>query len=215
MSTSSHLHRALTVARTSVVSTRASTSSTHISTRRNAQRTVATLSYPLEYDQAPLDFKIFDIFDAPSRLGESSKLLIRSTASRFVSTRPEASVTSTASAKTPSPKIQPLPTPITYDGPSKPRQLSMTAYRPRRSRSMSSAAAGQLPSSPTSLPEPVVFDGPSRLRPYRRGATGEETTGSSTLLMLSLLGVSGVLGLIGYTHYNDLRHSRQPRSSHL
>ncbi|KAI0791565.1 hypothetical protein BC629DRAFT_369964 [Irpex lacteus] len=144
------------------------------STRR-PMATASAMSLQLE-DSPVIDFQIFDIFDAPARLGESSKLLSRA-ASLSPATRAERPMSTVAASS--SRPVSPLPHPIVFDGPARPRHLEHGTLRAMR-RTHSHA-----PSSPclacreqtmvTPLPPPIMFDGPSRLRPYVRGSSSDES----------------------------------------
>ncbi|OCH94615.1 hypothetical protein OBBRIDRAFT_102003 [Obba rivulosa] len=130
--------------------------------QRRMSATTPVLCLPAP-DASPtfVDFNILDIFDAPSRLGESSKLLVMSAqASRARASRPVRSI-STASVRK-RPTIKPLPPPVLFDGPSRPRYMMST---PHRSYTAGSSVALAI-TPPSALPAPQVFDGPSKLRPY-------------------------------------------------
>lgn len=129
----------------------------------------AAMTLPQE-DHAAMDLHIFDIFDAPSRLGESSKMLARAAASRAERTIRQ-SADSSASTR---PTVQPLPAPVTYDGPARP---SSYAYAPRIRQIHSQApTVSEARDSVSALPPPEVFDGPSRLRPYLRDSAGDSVS---------------------------------------
>lgn len=129
----------------------------------SAQRPMATASaeLPIEEHHAPDFHQILDIFDAPARLGESSRLLARSASVR----RPAPPIDS-SSRKGISSSVQALPAPITFDGPSRYRgpRVTTTARGAHSSSAVDST-------SPYSLPRPETFDGPSRLRPYAHAST--------------------------------------------
>ncbi|KZT08132.1 uncharacterized protein LAESUDRAFT_757825 [Laetiporus sulphureus 93-53] len=136
-----------------------------------------------EVPQPPPEFQIFDIFDAPSRLGESSKLLRASSSSRTLPSR-----SSPSSSRKVSP-VRSLPDPVIFDGPTRPRILQKQ-YEARRSHSTALGPRGSL----RSLPLPEIFDGPSRLRPYARSEPFHWLATSSLLL----LGLTGVVGICGW-----------------
>ncbi|KAH9928000.1 uncharacterized protein BXZ73DRAFT_78442 [Epithele typhae] len=130
----------------------------------------AALAPPM--DDVPLP--IFDIFDAPARLGESSKLLARaafSTIARRTVPRP-------ASPRRPAPR--PLP-----------QRRSSTAPR--------APALAQCPRRPLPAPLPPteVFDGPSRLRPYGRGGarSGPGSAFAFAPLAAALAGAAVIFGV--------------------
>ncbi|GJE93474.1 hypothetical protein PsYK624_096330 [Phanerochaete sordida] len=143
---------------------------------RRRSMSSAALALPLD---EPLDLPIFDIFDAPSRLGESSKLLADAARSRV---RPAERTLRTSALAAPArapPKA--LPAPTLYDGPARPRGLSGPRTRLIHSRALAPAQAHPLPAA---LPPPVMFDGPSRLRPYLRdGSASDESVSFTTLLV--------------------------------
>ncbi|KAH8102160.1 hypothetical protein BXZ70DRAFT_56814 [Cristinia sonorae] len=213
MSLGSHVQRALTA------------SSSHSpllvanarTTKREAQRlsrNAATLSYPQDDAPSAFDIQIFDIFDAPSRLGESSKLLRREHTSSHAPSSAR-SIHSSAQKERASRTIRPLPAPITYDGPARPKHMSMMAYRAPRnhsSSSMSAEVSSESQSSFTSLPPPVTFDGPSRLRPYPRTSShssGNAASASSSQSAL-LIGGAGLALYAGNEYYKSTK--QQPRN---
>lgn len=143
-------------------------------------------------EQTPIDLpQIFDIFDAPSRLGESSKMLARVATSR------------TAARPTPPPErpssctVKPLPAPIIYDGPARPSHVFNTQHI--RLVHMQAPSSIESKGSVSTLPPPVVFDGPSRLRPYHRGGSQEESSSPTTLLL-----AAGAAGTLAYAAYDQL-----------
>jgi hypothetical protein len=203
----------------------------HHSVSRNAARsqanrrpmaTASTMSFPLDNSPA-IDLQIFDIFDAPSRFGESSKLLSRAAALASGSRSEKSMSTSSISPR----HISPLPNPIIYDGPARPRYLSHSVLRARRTHSdLSSSAEMSQRKSVTPLPSPVMFDGPSRLRPYvhdrsssddsvsvgsaiHRHSTdgaGLQNMSSTTLLTLA------TAGAVVLTGYNALKEDSRPQA---
>ena len=134
----------------------------HAQGKRRLMGTASAASLPLE-EQPAIEIQIFDIFDAPSRLGESSRLLQASSPPRTSSTRSDRTL-GTSDRTGATRFVQSLPAPIMYDGPAQPGRRAV-AYRGTRAISGSAAIEKPLLSS---LPPPVVFDGPSRLRPYAR-----------------------------------------------
>lgn len=100
---------------------------------------------------------ITDIFDAPARLGGSApRSGIDDTLQRTVISYPRVS-----------PPLS-LPSPITFDGPTRPRCAS--ASRDCRSQVQPSSNRSSIsPRVSSSIPEhplPEIFDGPSRIRPH-------------------------------------------------
>lgn len=160
------------------------TASQHIVARKTScaaiirrPMTSAAMSLSLE-ERTPIELPIFDIFDAPSRLGESSKMLAQAATSR-VEPNVRQSVNRTASSSRPA--VQPLPPPVMYDGPARPSSLG---YGPRIRRIHSHATpSSEARGSASVLPSPEVFDGPSRLRPYLRNDTFDSSVSSFDLEM--------------------------------
>lgn len=159
MLSTSPMRRALTPASCDILPTRRRAPS--ISAHRR-QMATASAELPMEEEeQLPNFHQILDIFDAPARLGESSKLLARSPSVR----RAAPSVDAALARKRNVGHVQPLPTPIIFDGPTRPR-VAKTSLNASRAHSASSIAGR----SPLSLPLPETFEGPSRLRPNNQGA---------------------------------------------
>ena len=127
-------------------------------------------------EQAPIDIQIFDIFDAPSRLGESSKLLRQSSAARASTARADRTMSTRSSSPSARRHFKPLPAPILYDGPACPPHGAHLAYgglTARNAHSYASSEASPDENLLSSLPPPVVFDGPSRLKRYGRDTSRE------------------------------------------
>ncbi|KAJ3545361.1 hypothetical protein NM688_g5632 [Phlebia brevispora] len=124
-------------------------------------------------EESPIDIQIFDIFDAPSRLGESSKLLVQTASARPSSARSTPASGDLAAATR---YIKPLPVAVIFDGPARPKHLGLATYRARRERSTSSVSRASSHEKRTlcTLPPAVIFDGPSRLRPYTRDGGKEQ-----------------------------------------
>lgn len=140
---------------------------THAS--RRPMMTTSAMTLPLE-DQPTIDLQIFDIFDAPSRLGESSKMLAKA-AALASSSRAERAMSSTASTSVR--HITPLPAPILFDGPASPRHIAHGGLLARRTHT--NAPTNMSPREPPSpMPQPLLFDGPSKLRPYVRGGSSSD-----------------------------------------
>ncbi|THH30495.1 hypothetical protein EUX98_g3703 [Antrodiella citrinella] len=173
-------------------------------------RNTATLSYTHDDASSPFDMHIFDIFDAPSRLGESSKLLRakENASSPHSSASAARSIHSSARTERPFRTIKPLPAPILFEGPARPKRMSMTAYR-APARRVQEANTLPLP-----LPAPVMFDGPSRLRPYARsGASSRTSAGNASSASPSqfalLVGATGLALYAGSEYYKtELEPSR-------
>ncbi|CAL1710007.1 unnamed protein product [Somion occarium] len=204
MSSALQLRRAVSATSNDLLPTMRMTSTRH--RRRRVSRTITTLQYPEHSDESPFDLQIFDIFDAPSRLGESSKILAGSRpspSSSFLSPRP---LSSSARRRASSHRIDPLPAPIIFDGPAQPRHIAMMSYRVGRTRPSSTDASHTSRTVPL-LPEPVIFDGPSQLRSRSRGSStgnGSRSDSSSPTLML-LLGAAGAVVFAGCAGHDPLQ----------
>ena len=155
---------------------RASTSTLPTSTRAmssssSSRRMSSIAAYPVDEPRSPsFDLNILDIFDAPSRLGESSRLLV-SNAAASSSIRRVRLPTQTSPHKH---AAKPLPEPVLLDGPARPRNAPFVSFRAFGLKSNASSRRNVLSTSgvwspPAPLPPPIVFDGPSQLRPYTRG----------------------------------------------
>jgi hypothetical protein len=125
----------------------------------------SAMALPLE-DRPAVDLPIFDIFDAPSRLGESSRMLAQAVASRA-----ERTCVPPTNRVQPAPVVQALPAPVIYDGPARPKGL---LGGPRIRQIHSQAQHAEPRDQIRTLPPPVMFDGPSRLRPYVRDSASSE-----------------------------------------
>ncbi|KAI0787001.1 hypothetical protein C8Q75DRAFT_808077 [Abortiporus biennis] len=177
-------------------------------------RAASTLSYPSSDNSTIGNIQIFDIFDAPSRLGESSKLLTLSISCQNspIYPSPSSPPHSSSPKKINSRHIEPLPPPIIFDGPAR---LKFSGYRSSRTMS-SSARVSKEPvqffDGPYTLPPPDIYDGPSQLRPYGGYASTSSsglardtmtTTQSTTALMI--LGCSVLAILTGYQYHGITR----------
>lgn len=128
---------------------------------------------------------IFDIFDAPVRLGESSTLVGRkTTATRIVALEGNGEKSrNIADNFTGVQYFSSLPPPVVFDGPACPTHLLPRALETRRKmrQRLSSSPkrqASSLSSSFTSSSEPVyeVFDGPSRITRYKYPSSSSESS---------------------------------------
>ncbi|KAF5325536.1 hypothetical protein D9619_009873 [Psilocybe cf. subviscida] len=147
---------------------------------------------------------IFDIFDAPSTLAESSQYIRNKYASSSASSSSSSSSSSSTSSRSSSSSRSrgapaPLPQPIIFDGPARPTN-GMLAFQSRMRdaglRTPPSTQARFAPSSTRtfSSSEPLVqmFDGPARITRYHhQGSRGNES--NSTKYMVAL-GVAGAIG---------------------
>ena len=123
-----------------------------------------------EVHPTPLDLNILDIFDAPARLGESSKLLARAAAAsrRAISTAAVRPAAPRAGSRRVA--VKPLPAPTMLDGPARPRSMSFVSFR-RFNQPRPAVPGASVRPLPEPLPSPILFDGPSQLRPYVRGGS--------------------------------------------
>lgn len=119
---------------------------------------------------------IFDIFDAPVRLGESSTLAKRAaTTARVVALECNGEKSHNAVNNfTGAYHFSSLPPPIVFDGPARPAHLLPQALENRRKMrqclSLSPNRQAHTSSSPfisTSKPVHEIFDGPSRITRYK------------------------------------------------
>lgn len=150
---------------------RPTTHSSPSAATRRGLTAAAAIALPLasntthpSHSSAP-PYHILDIFDAPARLGESSKLLKLHAATAV----PPSNRSLTTHALRPRSAVRTLPDPILYDGPARPRGVG---HGVRMFRAQARAARSSAPSVPeyVRMPPPELFDGPSRLRPYCHGA---------------------------------------------
>ncbi|PPQ71240.1 hypothetical protein CVT26_010982 [Gymnopilus dilepis] len=140
---------------------------------------------------------IFDIFDAPTRLAESSEFIRAK-----YKTPTKAEKVPTQASLSPPPPIAPtpLPPPTIFDGPARPRN-EVLAYR-RRMRD--SGLAPTLPPRPKPTPaarpfsssEPLVqmFEGPARITRYNHQPSGNKEGSPTLILALGLAGGAAVCG---------------------
>jgi hypothetical protein len=179
----------------------------HSSSGRVAQSLPARLSSTIsaaevtvqEYEALTIP-PIFDIFDAPVRLGESSALAGR-TATTTRNVVPECDGEKSqniVSDVTGARYFSSLPPPIVFDGPARPAHLLPRALENRRKMrqrlSLSPNREAHPLSSFTSPSEPVyeVFDGPSRITHYKYPTASSEVLQTIisevvTCLLVSLL----------------------------
>lgn len=174
----------------------------------------AAMALPAE-EHPVIDLQIFDIFDAPSRLGESSKILAQAAANRTERTLSTRAVERTDDIQRTA--VPPLPAPVMYDGPAKPKYL---AHGPRIRRMYTQAASFSGPrENVCELPPPVVFDGPSRLRPYMRNDSCDGSVSleplASTIDLISvqtssttLLAGVAAAGTLAYATYEQLKEKK-------
>lgn len=144
---------------------------------------------------------IFDIFDAPVRLGESSTLVRRTaTTTRVAECNGEKS-RNVVSNPIRAHHVSSLPPPIVFDGPARPAHLLPLALENRRKMrrrlSLSPSRQTHNPSSPfISASEPVYesFDGPSRITRYKYPTSSSQSSSRSYIGLA--LGISGAFGCL-------------------
>ncbi|KAG1737577.1 uncharacterized protein EDB91DRAFT_484565 [Suillus paluster] len=161
---------------------------------------------------------IFDIFDAPVRLGESSALVERTASTiRVVALERNGEKSKNAGRNiTGTYHFSSLPPPIVFDGPARPAHLLPRALENRRKMrqrlSPSPNRQAHTPSSSfTSPSEPVyeIFDGPSRITRYKYPTSSSESSSRSYVCLA--LGISGAFGWLAMQ--DQLDHQQQ--SGHL
>ncbi|KAG1819180.1 uncharacterized protein BJ212DRAFT_1268254 [Suillus subaureus] len=144
---------------------------------------------------------IFDIFDAPVRLGESCAPVRRTATTTRAATleRNGEKLRNAASNFTRARHFSSLPPPIVFDGPARPAHLLPRALENRRKMrqylSLSPNRQAHTPSTPfISTSEPVyeIFDGPSRITRYRYPSSSSQS--SSLPYVCLVLGISGAFG---------------------
>ncbi|KAG2076330.1 hypothetical protein BDR04DRAFT_759795 [Suillus decipiens] len=144
---------------------------------------------------------IFDIFDAPVRLAESSSLIRRTATTTRIDTLERSGEKSrnSASCFARAHHFSSLPPPIVFDGPARPAHLLPRALENRRTmRQCPSLSPNRQPhnhSAPLiSTSEPVyeIFDGPSRMTRYKYPTSSSQSL-SRPYICLALV-ISGAFG---------------------
>lgn len=162
---------------------------------------------------------IFDIFDAPVRLGESSAPVRRTaTATRVAALERNAENERNATSNfARSRYFSSLPPPIVFDGPARPSHLLPPALEKRRKLrqclSLSPNRQAHTPSPPfISTSEPVyeIFDGPSRMTPHKYPRLSSQS--SSLPYVCLALGISGAIGWISWTTNNRAQEHLHKRA---
>ncbi|KAF5350599.1 hypothetical protein D9756_008670 [Leucocoprinus leucothites] len=154
---------------------------------------------PEEITLAP----IFDIFDAPSRLGENSEFIDSVSQTRQ---RPQKAAPAVKLASPPRrPPPSNLPTPIMFDGPARPRNLPL-AFQRRVEQALNSAPASSrqtrrhhTPAVAYNTPDLLIemFEGPARLSRYSHRPSGQRGKMGNHLFFLGLAGAVGGVTLLG------------------
>lgn len=162
-----------------------------------------------EYDALTIP-PIFDIFDAPVRLGESSALVRRTaTTTRVAALECNGEKSRNAvSSFTRAHHFSSLPPPIVFDGPARPTHLLPQALENRRKMrqcpSLSLNRQAHTPSSPfISTSEPIYenFDGPSRITRYKYPTSSSQSSSRSYVGLA--LGISGAFGWLAMKDQPD------------
>ncbi|TFK75589.1 hypothetical protein BDN72DRAFT_446136 [Pluteus cervinus] len=156
---------------------------------------------------------IFDIFDVPAQLGESSRRLglqreadIDDASRPLRGTSPSPFSPSVDSLSFPTS----LPPPIVFDGPAQPRNPALASRSRRRLRpttppNATTTRQHHTPSVPFSTSEPLVqlFDGPARITRYRHQPSSRKNNGYATRQVILL----GLAGGLGFATYNQTQKS--------
>ncbi|KAF9556837.1 hypothetical protein CPC08DRAFT_820238 [Agrocybe pediades] len=162
---------------------------------------------------------IFDIFDAPTRLAESSEFIRSKYASK--SKAPAKPVVVSAQAPTTPPSRtmpSPLPAPIIFDGPARPKNEAFAFQRRMRDAGLAPSphprrTPNQIPSARAySSSEPAVqlFDGPAKITRYHHQSTSDKEYNSSSSKYLVAVGVAGAIGYASImNNHDESRSSRR------
>ncbi|KAH7915890.1 hypothetical protein BJ138DRAFT_824151 [Hygrophoropsis aurantiaca] len=180
--------------------------------------TLSSNAIPAEYEAMTLP-PIFDIFDAPVRLGESSKQLGRTESNSRVTTTSATAQRNGEKSRNLSNEVSEsstptsLPPPILFDGPARPAHLMPLALEKRRKMrerlSRSVRKGTLLPSAAyeTSTETLVeIFEGPSRITRYKYPSAHSQQ--SSQPYIWLALGISGAFGLVAFKDQLNLHDKR-------
>ncbi|XP_006455182.1 hypothetical protein AGABI2DRAFT_194835, partial [Agaricus bisporus var. bisporus H97] len=146
----------------------------------------STAAEPEEFIIPP----IFDIFDAPSRLGQSRELIQSTTNGLRRPAKKENSENDDFSLPRPPPSS--LPPPIIFDGPAYPKSLPLIALQRRvddafivKPTSARRSRPHHSPFLPHGASETLVemFDGPARLTRFSRGTSRQHRNGKNILFL--------------------------------
>ncbi|KAF4576271.1 hypothetical protein EYR36_004248 [Pleurotus pulmonarius] len=170
-----------------------------------------TSAMPLESVEEATLPPIFDIFDAPHRLGESKPY---SNASPSGSTTLKHYSSSPLSLEThfydPMPLPSSLPPPIIFDGPARPRHPSLEhASRARRSSSVRpySMSTPSVTMSPADKPMVQLFEGPARI--HRHTHHGPSSGQKQISYKSVMAGVAGLFGCITVAKNSEEKKQRR------
>lgn len=154
-------------------------------TRATLQASASLPAEPEEIILAP----IFDIFDAPSRLGESASFIRSKTQTQRQKQDADDSVIISTSLPRPPPSS--LPPPIIFDGPARPRNLPL-AFQRRVEQALSTVPIStrqtrrhHTPSLSHSASEPLtieMFEGPARITRYSHRSSNQQRVRSPCTL---------------------------------
>ncbi|KAF9011793.1 hypothetical protein BDQ17DRAFT_1321802 [Cyathus striatus] len=138
---------------------------------------------------------IFDIFDAPSRLGEAGSFIREVHSKSSSSIKEQPSATSSMSMRSRSLPTT-LPPPILFDGPARPRNLPFSLEHRRQLRPTPASSRRHHTPSLTSqdllqLPPVQLFEGPARITRYHHKSTNSTANKTKHLLILGLTGAVG------------------------
>ncbi|KAF9531046.1 hypothetical protein CPB83DRAFT_833659 [Crepidotus variabilis] len=196
----------------------------HTSSRRRAVALSATTHVSPQIEEITLQ-PIFDIFDAPTRLSETSEFIRAKYKASSNAVKASTSYTTTMfpSSYSMESKYHPttLPPPIVFDGPARPRNAALAlkarmrqarltpsargSSRPVTSSTTIGASSTRLFSSDTQI---EMFDGPARIMRYHHNPSDSDRFGSIPITKLAF--ALGVAGTIGYatTLAKELETSR-------
>ncbi|KAF9238914.1 hypothetical protein BU15DRAFT_62185 [Melanogaster broomeanus] len=166
----------------------------------SAVLSAATLSAAEQSDGLVIP-EIFDIFDAPVRLGESSNIFRPSmTVARASNARVVTQASGSISRSIYSEALESswtLPPPVIFDGPARPPHLSPFALEKRRLLRQNLAhSSRKSPGTRSSAPLYEVFDGPSRITRYKYPSSAHE--GSSYIYAGLVLCISSAFGWLAF-----------------
>ncbi|KDR77063.1 hypothetical protein GALMADRAFT_427050 [Galerina marginata CBS 339.88] len=153
---------------------------------------------------------IFDIFDAPTRLAESNEFI----RGKYQTSSKSTKVPSTQAfdSSLPRPGPAPLPPPVIFDGPARPRNEALAYQRRMRDAGLTPSPQPRRHHGPAARPfsssEPLVqlFDGPARITRYHHQSSSEKEQKSSNFIVA--LGVVGAMGCATLARENEKSQSR-------
>ncbi|KAH9474581.1 hypothetical protein JR316_0013043 [Psilocybe cubensis] len=162
-----------------------------------------------EFEEISLQ-PIFDIFDAPTRLSESSEFIRDKyktvTKAKATPQTPTTEWSAGSSRSSPTP----LPSPIVFDGPARPKNEALAFQRRMRDAGLAPqphprrAQASSARTFSSSEPLVQMFEGPARITRYHHHSQSDSQQNRSKLVVA--LGVAGAVGCA--TLYNENDDSR-------